>query len=155
MTLGAIAAALRLIAFVNDIPAWWEGYDTALTWTNSMTQEALGSAMGIMLAFLGVAALAVLAEVLLRSHFGDISFWPSSGPDRARAMLEGLFAGVCAVFILDGISSLTNVVLDKIPSAVRGMSPNGASYPVAFSPGLNLFLHAVVAQMFLVLTGAA
>jgi membrane protease YdiL (CAAX protease family) len=155
MTLGAIAAALRVIAYLNDIPEWWEGYDTALTWTNAMTQEALGAVMGIMLAFLGVAALAVLSEVLLRSHFGNISFWPSSGSDRARAMLEGLFAGVCAVLILEGVSSVVSVVLDKVPSGVRGASPSVASYPVAFSPGLSLFLHAVVGTMFVVLTGAA
>jgi hypothetical protein len=155
MTLGAIAAILRVIAYVNDIPQWWEGYDTALTWTNSMTQEALGALMGIMLAFLGVAALAVLSEVLLRSHFGNVSFWPSSGPDRARAMLEGLFAGVCAVLILDGVSSLVSEVLDKVSSGVRGASPSVASYPVAFSPGLSLFLSAVVGTMFIVLTGAA
>jgi hypothetical protein len=155
MTLGAIAAVLRLIASLNGIPEWWEGYDTALTWSNAMTQSALGSAMAVMLAFLGVASLGVLAEALLRGQFGSVAFWPASGTDRARAMLEGLFAGVFGVLILDGVGTLTRELLDKIPSAVRGASPSVAGYPVAFSPGLALFLSAVVGTMFSVLLGAS
>lgn len=155
MTLGAVAAVLRLAGALNEIPDWWESYDTAVAWSNAMTQSALGALMGVMLAFLGVAALGVLAEVLLRAHFGDISFWPSSGSDRARAMLEGLFAGIFGALILDGVTTLADAVLDKIPSGVRGASPSVAGYPVAFSPGLSLFLQAVIATMFTVLLVAA
>jgi hypothetical protein len=111
--------------------------------------------MAVMLAFLGVAALGVLAEALLRGQFGDISFWPSSGSDRARAMLEGLFAGVFGVLILDGAGTLTSALVDKIPSAVRGAALGVAGYPVAFSPGLALFLSAVIGAMFSVLLGAS
>jgi len=155
MTLGAMAAALRLVASLNEIPEWWEGYDTAVAWSNAMTQSALGAAMAVMLAFLGVAALGVLSEALLRGQFGNVAFWPASGSDRARAMLEGLFAGVFGVFILDGVGSLSSAVLDKIPSAVRGASPSVAGYPVAFSPGLAVFLSAVIGAMFSVLLSAA
>jgi hypothetical protein len=155
MTLGGIAAGLRLIASLNEIPEWWENYDTAVAWSNAMTQSALGAVMAVMLAFLGVAALGVLAEALLLGQFGDVPFWPRAGSDRARAMLEGLFAGVCGVLIIDGIGSLTGALLDKIPSQVRGASPNVPGYPVAFSPGLALFLSAVIGAMFMVLLGGA
>jgi len=148
MTLGAIVALLRVVAIVNDVPQWSENYSTAIAWSNSLTQDVLGGVMQVMLAFLGVAALGVIAEVLLRDRFGEVSFWPASGPDRARALLEGLIAGLAGIFVMGGVGRLASLVADKIPAGVRGAESNVAAYSLALSPGLAIFLSALMATVW-------
>lgn len=143
IALGAVAAFFVFIGDFNNVPQWWENYNTAISWGNSLTQDIITAVMQVMLVFLGVAALGVMAEVLLRDRFGEVAFWPSSGPDRARAMLEGVFAGIAGVFVFAGVASLAQKLADKIPASGQTTPSNIPSYPVAFSPGLNLFLGAL------------
>ncbi len=155
LTLGGIAAAIRLAASFNDFPNWLETYDTAIPWSTNVTQNALSGAMQIMLAFVGVAAIGVMAEVLLRSRFGEVSFWPQAGADRARAMLEGLFAGLSAVLIVAGGARVISFLVDKIPSTVTGSAPSVAGYPQALLPGLAVVLSSFTLGIWMTLGGGA
>src|SRR5205807_2093458 len=90
---------------------------------------------------------------LLRDRFGEVSFWPAAGGDRARALLEGLVAGLSSVLIVSGVTRLVNYLVDKIPSQVSGAAPSVTAYPQSFSPGLALILSALALTLWLTLSG--
>ncbi len=158
LTLAGIGAALILVHSMNGARSWALSYDTSIPWGNYSTQRSLLALMAVVGGFIGMALLSVLADILISERFARPRFWASPGYERARAMMEGLIAGVCAAFILDGARLLTGMVVDKIPALTRGASSGIPSFPIAEAPGLAMFTGSLMGTLWgtlLLAAGAA
>ncbi len=155
ITLGAVGAVLQLARAINGIPGWAMGYDTAKAWSNSVTQDALGAFMAVMGAFIGLASLGIVAEMLFLDRFPGMSVWPRAGSERARAILEGLIAGTMASLVLSTINGATSFLLDKIPSVQRGAPVGVPGHPIAFVDAMQPLLDASIAALWIALLAGA
>jgi membrane protease YdiL (CAAX protease family) len=139
LILAGIGAAVLLVHSMNGARGWALSYDTSIAWANFSTQRSLLALMLVVGGFVGLASLSVVAEILIAERFGRPRFWAPPGYERARALLEGLIAGIAGALILGGARLLISMVVDKIPSVTRSASSGIPSFPVAEAPGLAMF----------------
>jgi hypothetical protein len=143
LSLGGIGAALFLVQQMNGARSWALNYETSISWSNYTTQQSLILLMLTVGVFVGMAALSLVAEVLLAERFDGVAFWAPRGPNRARALAEGLIAGISAALILNATRTITAVILDRIPSVVRSAPSGIPGVPVAESAAMAIFLGGV------------
>ncbi len=152
---GALAAALQLVQSVNAIPSWSVRYATSVPWSNAMTTTTALNLMQILFAFVGIAGLGAIAETLLSARFGALSLWPARGPDRGRALLQGLAAGTAAALVIMGVKAALRAGLNGIASPVRGLDSGLPAFPVSFIPALAGFAQLLIASLWATFVTAA
>ncbi len=148
LLLAGIGAAIILVHTMNGARGWALSYDTSIPWANYSTQRSLLALMAVIGGFIGLASLGVVAELLITERFGRPRFWAPPGYERARALLEGLFAGVCAAMILGAARLLTGVAVEKIPSVARGAGSGIPGFPVAEAPGMAMFTGSLMGGLW-------
>jgi hypothetical protein len=146
--LGLAAALLQTISFVNGAPQLQQSIDTSIPWSTNVLIFTLS---GLMAAVFGGATIAMLSagvETLLGESFGPVVLWPATAPERGRAVLQGIAAGLCGALLLGGVRSLVDLGMDRIPSAVRGVKSGLPGFDAHFSPALGNVLGTVYGALW-------
>ncbi len=150
LMLGGAGALFQFVRSVNAVPGWKVNYSTSVPWSSFAAQQAAVSILLLSIGtFVGLAALAALAETLLSDRFGSLALWPRGGLDRGRALLEALVAGTAAALVSLAVGTVARLALERIPSPVRGLSSGLPGYPVSSWPGLAMFLDTLTGSLWM------